>query len=92
MKAILQYQTATDGKVVKEMKFFDTEKSKKICDIRNTFGNKVKEMYISRGGIIFVYNIFGQTLEVENQEGAKADIAAKHPDKYIEIFGEVEEA
>ena len=91
MKAILTYTTMIDGKPVEQTRLFDTTKAKKICDVKNSFKNKVQEMYITEKGIIFLRNINKDTLEVADQKQAKKWIGENEPEKYIKFFGEVEE-
>lgn len=92
MKAILAYSTMIDGKEVEQMRLFDTEKAKKICDVKNSFGNKVQEIYITAKGVIFLYTTTGTgKIGVANQKEIKKWIGEHEPDKYIKFFGEVEE-
>lgn len=92
MKAILTYATMEKDKSVKTTRLFDTEKSEKICDVKNSFGKNVQEIYITKKGTIFVHTIIGtKKLEVADQEEIKAWIGENEPDKYIRFFGEVEE-
>lgn len=48
MKAVLTYTTMIDDKPVEKTRLFDTTKAKKICEIKNSFGNKVQEIYITK--------------------------------------------
>lgn len=92
MKAILTYTTMIDDKAVEQTRLFDTEKAKKICDVINTFGYKVQEIYITDKGIVFLHDTTGkEKLEVADQKQVKKWIGEHEPDKYIEFFGEVEE-
>lgn len=92
MKAILTYTTMMEDKVVEQTRLFDTTKAKKICDVKNSFGNKVKEIYITDKGVVFLYITTGSgKLEVADQKQVKKWIGENEPDKYIEFFGEVEE-
>ncbi len=61
----------SDNKQIKHTRFFDTDKAKKICDIKNDFGNAVKEIYITQKGVIFFNSIYKKNLEVADQEAAK---------------------
>lgn len=90
MKAILPYK-APDGKKPTWL-LFDTEKSKKVCDIVNSFGYKVQTMYISSGNILFAVNNNKNELETLNQSQAWEYVAKNFPEKFIEFHGEVEEA
>lgn len=92
MKAILTYKTTTDGKTEERTRLFDTGKAKKICDVTNTFGHKVQEIYITEKGTVFLYTTTGKgKLEVADQKSVKGWIGENEPDRYIEFFGEVEE-
>ena len=91
MKAILTYTTMIGNEAVEETKLFNTAKAKKICDVVNTFGYKVQEIYITAKGVIFIHNTNNESLEVANQKEVKKWIGEHEPDKYIKFFGEVEE-
>lgn len=91
MKAILTYIKPVDGKQEELTRLFDTEKAEKVCDIKNTFNNKVQEIYITKKGTIFIRNINKDKLEVVDQKRVKAWIGENEPEKYIKFFGEVEE-
>lgn len=92
MKAILTYTTMIDGKPVENTRLFNTAKAKKICDVKNSFGNKVQEIYITDKGVVFLYTTTGkEKIEVADQKEIKKWIGEHEPDKYIKFFGEVEE-
>ena len=91
MKAILTYTNIIDGKEVEEIRLFDTKKAEKICDVTNTFGIKMQEIYITKKGTIFLYNVNKEILEMVDQAQIKAWIGENEPDTYIKFFGEVEE-
>jgi len=91
LKAVLTYTTMIDGKAVEKTKLFDTTKAKKICDVKNGFGYKVQEIYITPKGILFFHNINEKCLEVADQKEVKKWIGKNEPEKYIKFFGEVEE-
>jgi len=91
LKAILTYTTMIEGKPVEQTRLFDTTKAKKICDVANTFGYKVQEIYITGNGVLFLRNINKDTLQVADQKECKKWIGEHEPDKYIKFFGEVEE-
>lgn len=91
MKAILTFTIMEDNKPLEQTRLFDTEKSKKICDVKNSFKNKVQEIYITKKGVIFLYNVNKETLEVADQKRVKEWIGKNEPDKYIDFLGEVEE-
>ena len=81
----------TDGKAVEHTRLFDTAKAKKICDVTNTFGYKVQEIYITGKGVLFLRNTNKDTLQVADQKKCREWIGENEPDKYIKFFGEVEE-
>lgn len=91
MKAVLTYSTMIDGKNVEHTRIFDTKKAKKICGIKNGFGNEVKEIFITEKGMVFVHRIYDEKLEIPDQKEIKKRIGEHEPDKYIKFFGEVEE-
>lgn len=91
MKAVLTYSTMIDGKSVDYTRIFNTTKAKKICDVKNTFGYVMQEIYITEKGILFLLNVNQKSLEVADQEQCKKWIGEHEPDKYIKFFGEVEE-
>lgn len=98
MKAILTVKKQEGKKEVNEKLLFDTEKSRKICEVENVYGFVVEEVYLSQGGILFSKWIKQEgkrkqeRLVVKDQELAKEYIAENHPETYMEIFGEVREA
>lgn len=92
MKAILAMTRKEGDKSIKENLLFDTEKSKKICEVENTFGYAVQELYLSPSGIIFAKNTNRGSLQTVDQEEAKKYIGEHYPEKYIEFFGQVKEA
>lgn len=92
MKAILTVTKQEGNKTVKEKLLFDTEKSRKVCEVKNIYGFVVEEVYLSAGGVIFSKMTNTERLIVKDQELAKEYIAENHSETYIEIFGEVKEA
>lgn len=48
-----------------------------------------KQLYISPNGILFM--VWGGEISNTNQESLKEFLGTINPDKYIELFGEVEE-
>lgn len=56
MKAILTYTIIADNKRIEQTRLFDTEKANKICDVKNSFNNRVQEIYITDKGIMFMHN------------------------------------
>jgi len=91
LRAVLTYTEKENGQPVEHTRLFDTEQSEKICDVKNSFGKKVQEIYISRKGKLFLHNIYKKNLEVADQRQTKRWIGENDPDKYIKFFGEVEE-
>lgn len=91
MKAVLTYTVMIDDKQVEETRLFDTEKSRKICGMKNGFGYEVQEIYITKNGILFIYDTNYKKIKVADQKQCKEWIGINEPDKYIEFFGEVEE-
>lgn len=92
MKAVLTYKVMEGSSPVEKTKLFDTEKSIKICNIRNHYDKIMQELYISKTGILFKLDIKKGTLEVPDQKKCKEWIGRENPDKYIEFFGRPEEA
>lgn len=90
MKAVLTYTAIENGEKTEKTKLFDTEKSTKICDVKNTYGNIMHGIYISKSGILFICD--GEKIQIENQKKCKEWLGEHEPDKYIEIFGRPEEA
>lgn len=74
----------------KKTKLFDTEKSTKICDVKNGYGTIMYEIHISKTGILFTYD--GEKIQVIDNEKCKRWLGEHEPDKYIELFGRPEEA
>ena len=91
IKAILKATKYKDGAEITRRLLFDTEKATKICDVVNAFGYTVQTLYLSPGGWIFAENNDGK-LEVLDQKTAKDYIGENFPDRYMELFGKVEEA
>lgn len=92
MKAILTYETVVCGEKIEETRLFDTEKSTKICDAKNSYGVVMHEIHISKTGILFTYDKKRNVICVADQEEEKKWIGEHEPDKYIEFFGKPEEA
>ena len=92
LKAILTYKIMIDGKEVEETRLFDTEKAKKICGIKNGFGYEATEIYITEKGVVFICHVTDKKITVPDQKDIKRRIGENEPEKYIEFFGEVEEA
>lgn len=91
MKAVLTYTITNGDKSEEVARIFDTATATKICDVRNSFNNKVQEVYITNKGVLFVHNIFEKSLEVGDQKQLKKWVGENEPEKYIKYFGEVEE-
>lgn len=91
MKAILTY-TVKNGKKNEEItRLYDTDKATKICDVKNTFGIKIQEIYLTGKGVLFLHNVNEKSLEISDQKQLKKWIGENEPEKYIKYFGEVEE-
>lgn len=92
MKAILTVMQKDKNKIIEESLLFDTEKGRKICDIKNSFNVIVQELYLSLGGILFIKNKRSGKLEVPDQDKAKKYVGENHPETYMKFFEEVREA
>lgn len=90
MKAVLTYTVIENGEKTEKTKLFDTEKSTKICDAKNSYGVTMYEIHISKTGILFTYD--GEKIQVIDNEKCKRWLGEHEPDKYIELFGRPEEA
>ncbi len=90
MKAVLTYTVIENGEKIEKTKLFDTEKSTKICDVKNGYGTIMYGIHISRAGILFTYD--GEKIQVIDNEKCKRWLGEHEPDKYIELFGRPEEA
>lgn len=77
-------------------KLYDTEKSKLLCKQYCMIVGREDELYISDKGNLFVkrWDLFSEKyfMEPVEKEDVEEMLAAKNPDAYIELFGEVEEA
>ena len=91
MKAVLTYTVTNGDKSEEVTRLFDTTKATKVCDIKNSFGYKVQEIYITDKGVLFLYNVNEKSLEISDQKFLKKWIGENEPEKYIKYFGEVEE-
>lgn len=58
----------------------------------NGFGYAVQTIFLSPGGWLFLRNNNSESLAVADQKTTQDYIGKNYPDKYKEIFGEVEEA
>ena len=81
-----------DGEARAKRMLFDTEKSKKVCDIVNAFGYAVKTIFISDKGMLFIRDNNRKRLETADQDATRDYIGEHYPKRYIELFGGVEEA
>ena len=81
-----------DGKAREKPMLFDTEKSKKACDVVNKFGYAVQTIFLSEKGLLFIRDNNRKKLELADQETARKYIGENYPKRYIELFGKVEEA
>lgn len=99
-------RTLRHTKSIIDGKLYDTEKSTKISEMNggrlmfvtkngNYFSCATEcDNYISSGedGICQVHEIIYSDIRPESIEGAKDSIGRYNPEKYIKLFGEVEEA
>lgn len=93
LKAVLSVTVRKpDGSSENKRLLFDTEKATEVCDVINVFGYAVQTIFLSPGGWLFLRNNNQNKLEVGDQKTIKDYIGENYPDKYKEIFGEVEEA
>ncbi len=92
MKAVLTVMKKNKDKTTEESLLFDTEKSRKICDVKNTFDVIVQELYLSPRGILFTKDKRPEKLKVPDQDTAKKYVGENYPETYMEFFGEVKEA
>lgn len=93
MQAVLTVQVKDpDGTLRNKRLLFDTEKATEVCDVVNAFGYSVQTIFLSQGGRLFLRDNNRDKLEVGDQKTIKDYIGENYPDRYKEIFGEVEEA
>ena len=92
MKAVLTYTNIKNGEKTEETRLFDTEKSTKICDVKNGYGVIMHEIHISKAGILFTYDKKRNKIQVTDQKKCKEWLGEHEPDKYIEFLGRPEEA
>lgn len=93
MQAVLTVQVKDpDGNLKNKRLLFDTEKATEVCDVVNAFGYSVQTIFLSPGGWLFSRDNNRDKLEVGDQKTIKDYIGENYPDRYKEIFGEVEEA
>lgn len=99
-------RTLRHAKSITDGKLYDTEKSTKISEMNggrllfvtekgNYFSCTTEcDNYISSGedGICQVHEIIYSDIRPESIDGAKDSTGRYNPEKYIELFGEVEEA
>lgn len=69
-------------------KLYDTKKSEKICNL-DFLGHSI---WRTRKGTLFLVNNILMQISNVNQDTVKDILAQEKPDKYIELFGDVEEA
>lgn len=93
MQAILsvEIKNPDDSRRNKRL-LFDTEKATEVCDVVNGFGYAVQTIFLSPGGWLFLRNNNSEDLTIADQKTTRDYIGKHYPDKYKEIFGEVEEA
>lgn len=93
IKAILTVEVkAPDGSRENKRLLFDTDKATEVCDVINSFGYAVQTIFISPGGWLFLRNNNRNELTIADQRQTRDYIGKNYPDRYKEIFGEVEEA
>lgn len=92
MKAILPVTEKNGEKITEKMMLFDTETAKKVCGVKNSFGNTVEEVYLGPNGTLFLYDIKLEKIKTWNEKDIEKYIGENYPDKYEEIFRKVEEA
>lgn len=93
LKAVLSVSVRkSDGSSENKRLLFDTEKATEVCDVINAFGYAVQTIFLSPGGWLFLRDNNRDELKVGDQKTIKDYIGENYPDKYKEIFGEVEEA
>ena len=91
MQAILSVEVKnSDGRRENKRLLFDTEKATEVCDVINAFGYAVQTIFLSPGGWLFLRNNNLEELTIADQ--TRDYIGKNYPDRYKEIFGEVEEA
>ena len=87
MQAILSVEIKKpDGSRRNKRLLFDTEKATEVCDVVNGFGYAVQTIWL------FLRNNNSKSLTIADQKTTRDYIGENYPDKYKEIFGEVEEA
>ena len=105
-KGMLEEHEIEYEKVVIDGKLYGSKKAEKLCptgekekhlfitEKGNFFTCDVKHIYsVIGGGMIRVCGDIGfENIEPITQEEAREILGKKNPDKYIELFGEVEEA
>lgn len=93
MQAILSVEVKNpDGSRENKRLLFDTEKATEVCDVINAFGYAVQTIFLSSGGWLFLRNNNLEELTIADQRQTRDYIGKNYPDRYEEIFGEVEEA
>lgn len=104
--AIMFKRTLRHTKSIVDGKLYDTEKATKVSEMNggrllfvtekgNYFSCTTEcDNYISSSedGICQVHEIIYSDIRPESIEGAKDSIGRCKPEKYVELFGEVEEA
>jgi hypothetical protein len=93
VKAVLSV-TVKDGNGDSREKrlLFDTEKATEVCDVVNAFGYAVQTIFLSPTGWLFLQNNTKGDLAVADQKQVKDYIGENYPERFIEVFGKVEEA
>lgn len=93
MQAVLTVQVKdSDGTLRNKRLLFDIEKATEVCDVVNAFGYSVQTIFLSPGGWLFLRNNNRNTLKIGDQTQVKNYIGENYPERYLEVFGKVEEA
>lgn len=69
-------------------KLYDTKKSEKICDINFT----THSIWRTQKGSLFLFNNMLMRISNVNQDILKNLLGKENPEKYIELYGDIEEA
>jgi len=69
-------------------KLYDTEKSEKICNVKFT-GHSI---WRTTKGTLFLFNDICMQISNVNQDAIKDLLGKESPEKYIELYGGIDEA
>lgn len=75
-------------KTIFKGKLYDIDKSEKLCNV----GFSGYSVYRTNKGALFLFNDVAMQISNTDQEQIKDILGCENPEKYIELFGEVEEA